>query len=271
MRAKTPDVQTATKTKTGDLLKTELRPLTRCQANGDLLTRLPETEKAIREILELDWGALIERLKITDKENPLFIIEEVLVFLLRAALAAGKIVESEQISEILFKRVEKRIKSYARKFVPKAYVEEAVGDMLGDLFMKICNIESDKCDFAQIRFWLFFKRLCGESWGKYQAQGKLDDWSLFLDKPDPRTEKPGELEAEEKNYSATDWQDIRKGLNVLPEPIRTAFILRYGEGWQVESKDPAEVTISRHFAKTERTIRNWLTRAEELLTDWRAE
>jgi len=259
-----------TTTKIDDLFGIKSKPLTRRQKNGETLTRPPEIEAAMGEILNLEWPVFLQRAGFTDRKDPQYVPEEVLVFLLREALSAGNGEAADEICRILFERVQGRIEKYARKVAP-AYSEEAGGDMLNDLFMLICNLNSDKCDFAQVRFWKFLKRVCYGSCKKYWKRQENDLRTVFFDQTDPDSEKPFEIKAEEKNYSAVELGDLQKGLNVLPEPIRTAFVLRFCEGWQVESIDPDEPTISRHFGKTERTIRNWLRKAEELLDVWRRE
>jgi len=47
------------------------------------------------------------------------------------------------------------------------------------------------------------------------------------------------------------------------------FVLRHYEGWPIEDKDPSVPTISRHFQRTPRTIRNWMREAENVLAAWR--
>jgi hypothetical protein len=63
----------------------------------------------------------------------------------------------------------------------------------------------------------------------------------------------------------------KEGLNAIQEPYRTAFILHYEYGWQIESNDPCEPTLRKYFDKTPRTIHNWLTSAEKVLEKWRIE
>jgi RNA polymerase sigma factor (sigma-70 family) len=261
---------TTTNTKIGDLLSAELKPLTRLRANGEILTRPPEVESLITETLELDWDTFVQRSEIVDQADSAFVKEEVLVFLFREALRAGNSDQAEEISTVLFRRVGGQIEKYGKKLSAK-YSEEAAGDMFGDLFLQISDTTSDKSDFAQVKFGKYLKRICYGSCKKYWKREKNDNKTLFFDQIDPETEKPFEVEAEEKRFSETELKDVRKGLNILPEPNRTAFILRHYEGLQVESKKPDEWTISKHFGKTERTIRNWLNKAENLLDVWRTE
>ena len=43
------------------------------------------------------------------------------------------------------------------------------------------------------------------------------------------------------------------------------------DGWQIESKNEIELTISKKLAVSSRTIRNWLKEARAILADYNAE
>jgi DNA-directed RNA polymerase specialized sigma24 family protein len=63
---------------------------------------------------------------------------------------------------------------------------------------------------------------------------------------------------------------IGDALDHIEEPYRTAFLLRYVAGWQIEDRDSTVRTISRLFDDRDpRTIRKWLSRAKEALRDWK--
>ena len=47
--------------------------------------------------------------------------------------------------------------------------------------------------------------------------------------------------------------------------------LHYLEGIQIDSQDSQKITIAKIFNKSEKTIRNWLSKAEEILVDYRGE
>ncbi len=107
----------------------------------------------------------------------------------------------------------------------------------------------------------------GTKYLKYQRSDRKTD---FIDAPVGENETPYDLEAEKPDgYSAVDWADGQKGLEVLPEPMRTAYILRHGNNWQIESIEDGVPTLSKHFGKTERTIRNWLAEADRRLQKWK--
>lgn len=56
---------------------------------------------------------------------------------------------------------------------------------------------------------------------------------------------------------------IADALGFLEEPIRTAFYLYHREEW-------TEERIASHMSVTDRTIRNYLRRAEQKLAEWRS-
>jgi hypothetical protein len=61
-----------------------------------------------------------------------------------------------------------------------------------------------------------------------------------------------------------------EALSLIEPNLREAFVLK-AEGWPIEDSDPNVVTISKHFGKTSRTIRYWITEAEKKLAAWRDE
>ena len=61
-----------------------------------------------------------------------------------------------------------------------------------------------------------------------------------------------------------------EALSLLEPNLREAFVLKV-EGCPIEDRDPNVMTISKHFGKTSRTIRNWIAEAEKQLAAWRDE
>lgn len=234
-----------------------------------MYTRPPEIEEAIREALELEWRELVSRAEIRDAEDPGFIPPEVLIFLLRAALAAGQRDAADTLGGILFGRVERLITNYAWRLVEEMdyRVEEVTGDLLAELFTRLSDLQSDRADFAQVKFGMYLQRFCFENKRKLKRQSGYDKRTRIIGETDPETDIIFDIPDREPVCSQEDLETMREGLNDLPEQMRKAFVLRYYEGWQVESNKPEEVTISGYFKKTPRTIRNWLTEAERRLRE----
>ena len=92
---------------------------------------------------------------------------------------------------------------------------------------------------------------------------------MYLDE-DAADDKP-KFEIAARDVSAEKQMVLRAAIERLPAEIREVAFLHYIEGWQIDSKNPFEPTLSRKYNKSEKTIRNWLRKAAELLQDWKGE
>lgn len=122
-----------------------------------------------------------------------------------------------------------------------------------------------------MRFWVVLKRL-----GTAAFKRATKDSNTPLVAIDPTGEGSDEeddhgIQVADPMATALDTQLLSDEALALLEPnVRTAFLLRAG-GWPVEDRDPNVPTVSRLFGKTSRTIRYWLTEADERLATGRAE
>lgn len=270
-------------------LAVTLEPLTRRNRHGDLYTRDPDVERQIAEALTLRQEALRMRVAINDRGSPDYLKEECLVYLLRHYHRGdGDEGRVSDIAAALVRRNTRIIRRHLRSLGAEA-LEEGYSEVVARLFRKILDVATDKADFFQVRFWFAMKRICIQVFDTLLAQrdrGRkevpLSDVPGYDDDEyaEPET-KPLRLTEEDKrrvsapsNESAIIESDLRRearrvALTQLEEPFRSAYMLRHCHGWPVEHQDPTVRTISRHFGRTPRTIRNWLTTAEETLARWR--
>ncbi len=147
-------------------------------------------------------------------------------------------------------------------------------EVVKQLFVQILDLGSDKGDFLQVRFWVVLERRhTTPVFNNQLKQLKFGQNSIPLtslegyDSEDTNAlVRPQSIESEviEKDL-------IRAALSQLREPLRSVYLLRHYYGWPIEDQDPNVQTISRHFNKTPRTIRNWFTEAEKCLEAWREE
>lgn len=254
----------------------EVRPLTRRNKEGRLYERLPDVEHQIASVLSLSESDLIARLKVKDEGSSSYLKEECLVYLLREFTMRGNDYISDEIAIALTDRCTGYISQHARKFVPGYMVEECIQDIVSDAFSQILNMEeTSQGEFSQVRFWSFLSRIAIQYSYKYKARTGYDLRTLHFgnEREDYDSENMNQGISDVEDTVATltsdDLIDLKKGLRVLNEPVRTAFILCHYEGWQIESNDPYLPTISKYFGKTPRTIRNWLASAENSLREWR--
>ena len=249
-------------------------PLTkRKKADGKIYRRQAVVDRQIREALKLDHKELRRRSEIRDEESPDYLKEESLVYLIRHYHKVGnQRVVNDLSKSLLYHRSAKYI--YKRLGSLRGDLrDEGYSNVVAELFSRIIDLRSDRGDFLQIRFGLCLKRLTVQVFRKQLNQLKLERNSIPLtslegydvEETNPLVRPRSiELEVIEKDL-------IRAALSQLKEPLRSAYLLRYYENWPIEDQDPNVQTISRHFNKTPRTIRNWFTEAEKCLEAWREE
>lgn len=265
-----------------------LEPLTRRNRDGDVYVREPDVERQIAGALALPREALRKRIAIGDRASPDYLQEECLVHLLRHYRRGGEEGNVSDLAATLVRRSTRIIRKHLRSLGPEA-LEEGYSEVVNRLFRKILDVSTDKGDFFQVRFWFAMKRICIQVFDSLLTQheqrrnevpfshvpGYDDDEDVEAETKSPRLTEEDKRRvsapSDEKAIIATDLrrEARRVALTQLEEPFRSAYMLRHCHGWPIEHKDPAVRTISRHFGKTPRTIRYWLTTAEETLARWR--
>ena len=252
------------------------RPLTRRNTDGQVYQRLAVVDRQINEALGLGDGELRNRLEVRVEESPAFLKEESLVYLIRHHHGAGNRDLVNDLAECLLKRCATRIDGKLSGLRTDLR-EDGNSAVVAEVFGRILDLTDDLGDFLQVRFWMGIERITvdvfrkqvsqfdTESSGDYD-QATIDDLTQrgAVAVPTASAGRPVESEA-------IDNVLIEAALHQLEEPIRSAYLLRHLKDWQIEDQDPAIQTISRHFGKTPRTIRNWLSKADEILEAWRGE
>jgi DNA-directed RNA polymerase specialized sigma24 family protein len=146
--------------------------------------------------------------------------------------------------------------------------EELVESVIAVLYQRI--LSSDE-PFWEVRFWICYERRLLTELSRYRAMvgrhNQLADSNRILE--DSLVEPSG---------TRAEWKDpafrvvVSEGLAQLPDPLRTAFMLKHWAGFPECSVDPAEqATIAKVMGVTDRTVRNYLARAEQILNAWRRE
>lgn len=254
----------------------EIRPLTRAsKETGQLYRRDPQVEQQITEALTLDPAALVERAAVTSREDPRFLNEETLVYMIREYHDRKQPALVGDLTEALLRRCSPYIEGQLRKLGADRQ-EDASNDVVEMLFTRILDPSSDRGDFLQVRFWPFLNRMIADTFRrqlglmKKAGQEVAPDW-VHGAEPAGDAEPDGHYIAPVPSHGLSQEQRalMEDALAHLDEPYRTLVVLRYYDDWPVESNDPSVLTISRYYAKTPRTIRNWLNTADEQLRAWR--
>ena len=258
-------------------------PLTRTNADGEVYQRDAVVDEQIQEAIKLGAEALRRRSRITDKDSSEFLKEEALVYLIRHNHCAGNRQMVEALSESLLSRCAKLINSKLMS-LKSSLKEDGYAEVVKELFVRILNLECDRGDFLQVRFWIYLERLTVQVFREQHKQQTIQRDAIRL------TSLPGYDEEEGDQFKSkgglshhntftpptfdTEVIDrilINKALSRLNGRFRCVYLLRYYWGWPIEDQDPSVQTISRHFNKTPRTIRNWLRNAEQKLKACREE
>lgn len=258
---------------------TQVQSLTHCNSMGEVYQRTAPVHSQIEAALTLTSFQLVERARIADHHSPDYFQEECLVYLIREFRKRGDERIVNDLSEILICRCKNMI--YGRlQALGQQGVEDAFNDVILDLFAPILDLGSDRGDFLQVRFGLALKSLIIGVYNQYvkgikkEAENTVPHSSIAGYEPEGEDDVRNSVQLDDMadpSISMEQRMSYREGLISLKEPYRTAFILRYYEGWQIDAKDPSVPTLSRYFKKSPRTLQTWLTLAEEILEHWRGE
>ena len=249
-----------------------VEPLTHCDLDGVPYRRDPLVEAQIKEGLALGAADLVARARVSDKTDPAYLQEETLAYLIRRAHRGANDNLTSDLVEVLVERCTRYLKTLRR--LPHEKFEELVADTAAEIVEKLVEPEgSDAGDFLQVKFWVVVKRL---GWASHKrAVDELRRESLLvtleLTGADSDDEQDRTVEIADPVTPPVDTQLLNnEALGLLEPHVREAFVLKV-EGWPIEDRDPSVMTISKHFGKTSRTIRNWMTEAERQLAAWRDE
>ncbi len=274
--------------------RVHVRPLTRRNRQGEVYQRTETVEEQIRAALSVKPTAMIEEARVRDYTAPNYLREECLVYLIREYKSRGERRIMEELSEILLRRCSKSINKGLQNLRSEGKddsqtVEHAFHDVVEELFDQMLDLESDKGDFLQVRFWPVVEKLKINAFNRHsEALNRAKD-AVTWESVAEYEQRSGEgAEKKGGKHRGGDSQSLQKAglsaeqraayleaarevLDHVEEPYKTAFVLHHYYDWPIETKKPGLPSISRHFAKTPRTINDWLKRADERIERWKGE
>ena len=260
----------------------DLEPLTHRNKHGEIIQRPSDVDEVIHISLLHSSEELVEVAKIEDKTDVRFISEEALVYLTCLNFRTGNKEITDELISILIKRCTRFLQNRFCS-LPENEANEAYEKAIEVLFDTILFREDGRGDFFQVKFWAGLKRISIDVFRHFVREIRKmrksivslseftgDDFNEDEEYPEFPVSKSisyTEITDPEPSVEKITFEpdEIKDLLKVLTEPIRTAYILYHGYDWQIESVDPTEPTLSKHFRKTPRTIRNWLYKAQEIL------
>jgi DNA-directed RNA polymerase specialized sigma24 family protein len=247
-----------------------IAPLTRKRGDGSCYARPKDIEDALTALVELPREEFLERCQIRSRSDPGYVQSECLLHVVRASRHDNNDRWFEQLYKLLLERLIYALpRAENSDGTTASLTNEAIRDAVIDRFVVTLSADrqeqGDKLDFFECRFNLGVKRLRVDAqemvWNKENCTTALDD------------ELTGEVSAEVEaavgvfdplEFDTIDDPILRRRLDeaideLPPEQRRTFVMLR--KGFQIDSDDPSEMTISKALGKTGRTIQSYRDRA----------
>lgn len=239
----------------------ELIPITRRNSAGEIYRRSSKVETQIREALSLDRKRLLERVNQRDYGSDDYLHPECLVYLIRVFRVKEDLNIADTLTNALIDRCKNKIHKTLKKLLTQYYIDECFEEVIGEIIGQIYDANSDKSNFAEIRFWLWLNGIICNVRRKYfryqnedsKADNADDDGNILKDN---RINIDEILEKKD---------GVAKAVSLLTERERQIYVMRYDWKWQISSKDPSVNTISKHFDVTGRAVQKWFNKAEEKL------
>jgi RNA polymerase sigma factor (sigma-70 family) len=249
-----------------------VRPLTRHANTGSLYERSPEVEAQLRRVLALEETEIMKALQ-PDYKSDAHIKDEALCYLIRERLRDGHQESANAVTEVLLQRHAATIKQRIRLAgIDERHREDCDGEITTRLLTELFDTDSNRSDFAQVRFGLYFEKLSNGVINRFRkTQQREQQAASAVHTQDDGAKEIDLLDtlADERALSAEERAEMRDALARLSKDLREVYTLRYFDGWQIESASTSEPSISRHLGVSSRTVRNRLREAEAILKRWR--
>jgi hypothetical protein len=241
----------------------------RKKETGELYARRPEAELQIGKALSLESAQILELLKNRQRDSADYLLDETIVYLLREPGI------DESFQEILYgelnRRIWKLLKKFYKRFDNPADFEDFGQKIEMAILKKIFDMETDTADYAQVNFGDFVVKTAKVVWRGELVKIEREKEIFYSERESDEDNFQGIENTLKSNDSLTDYtMMLKEGLNKLPPHIMLVAELLL-DGWQIESKDESEPTISKKLDVSSRTIRNWLKEARAILADYKAE
>ena len=283
-----------------------VEPLRKRHGNGSLYQRRAKVERELEELEKLTLPQILERARAGEHSGKATVSSEALVyFLRRAARTSGSHGAGvDGLVSILMDRAERTLRRHISGAFDEFQREEICREVMDGLVDDITDT-GDRGDYAEVNFndWLEHNRddACRKELRRAKRTERLGDEVDDLGEdddapPGPREQAKGpegveptpeagaalaearenarlphQIEAGE--FSPEDQYRIAaavKQANLDPNVLE-AFLLHYYWDVPIDSKEADKHTLRKHFGVSEKTIRNWLRRAEEAFAKLRGE
>ena len=204
--------------------------------------------------------------------------DECLVYLIREASLAN---DSGRYSTLIVQLLRRCVRRIERNLWALGVATDDKKDVYSDVVTAMITAildEGGAGEFFQVRFGRALRYLTLNVHAKYARRQERAQMEDSLNAPLAGDEEEGDGVAFEERVGgredvAADVEQrliIREALaSIRDARHREAFVLHYCDDWPIETNDPFDPSISRHFGVTPRTVNNWLRAAERDVAAWR--
>lgn len=244
---------------------TDVKPLTkRTRETGELYVRRSDVELQIGKVLSLGDEQFFELLENRQRDSVGYLLDETIVYLIRERKDDGFFVET--LYAELNGRIWKLLLKFRGKFNNAADFEDFGQKVEMEIIKKIFDFNHDSGDYAQVNFGHYVVMAAKVAWrGRLANVIRENEMFETEREEDESTGERSENRFVSNEITTEEKMILQARLAQLPENVRAVAVLHYLDGWQIESKDERQPTISRLFNVSSRTIRNWLVQAREIL------
>lgn len=250
---------------------TDVKPLTkRTKETGELYSRRSEVELQIALVSRLEERRIFELLEIQQRESNGYLLDETIVYLMRERIDNRVFVET--LYTELNRRIWKLLKKFYKRFDNPADFEDFGQKVEMGILKRLFDSGSDSTDYAQVNFGDFVVKTAKVVWRGELVKIEREKEIFYAERENDEEDGGSRIENSLKSSEApADYiMTLKEGLNKLPPHIMIVAELLL-DGWQIESKDEREPTISKKLNVSSRTIRNWLKEARMFLADYKTE
>ena len=249
---------------------TNVKPLTkRKKETRELYMRRPEAELQIGKVLSLEPAQIFELLKNRQRDAADYLLDETIVYLLREP-ERGEAFRETLYAE-LNRRIWKLLKKFYKNFNNPADFQDFGQKIEMAILQKIFDVSSDAADYAQVNFGDFVVKTAKVAWRGALVKIEREKEIFYTERESDDEDNISQLENRAAGGAPTDYTlMLKEGLAKLPAHIMIVAELLL-DGWQIESKNDNEPTISKKLGVSSRTVRNWLKEARVILNDYNAE
>ena len=282
-----------------------VEPLRKRHANGSLYRRRAKVERELQDLEKLTLPEIMTRAQAGEQAGKETVSPEALVYFLRRAARSGgtHVPGVDGLVSILIARAERTLRRHISGAFDELQREEVCREVIDGMVDEIADT-GDRADYAEVNFndWLAHNRddACRKQLRRAKRTERLGDAvedlhedeaqlvpeerreeaesaeptpeaAYVLEQARQKAQLPHQIEAGE--FSPEDQFRISEAVkkaNLQPH-VRDAFLLHHYWDVPIDSKEPDKHTLRKQFGVSEKTIRNWLRRAEEAFAKLRGE